>query len=146
MKPKFNFFCLLTISLCFYNCSSRYIKNKELTTMVQPEFVDNGKTVDSLKKVYNCESIDFENWEVVVNEKVTDSCLTVRLINSSKVPSVDSDPDNISLPLKEIASTIKKALVKPQNYKLFHIIFIKKDKVGEVEVYSLGGEIQSKNL
>ena len=83
MKPKFKLFCLLIITLCFYNCSSRYIKNKELTTMVQPDFVDNGKTVDSLKKVYNCESIDFKNWEVVVNEKVTDSCLTVRLISKT---------------------------------------------------------------
>ncbi|RVT72735.1 hypothetical protein EOD40_15090 [Flavobacterium sufflavum] len=133
MKPKFKLFCILIISLCFYNCSAKLEK---------PEFVDNGKTVDSLKKAYNCENIDFENWE---DKKVTDSCLTVRLINSSKVPSAEySNPDKENLPLKEIASAIKKSLVKPQNYKLFHVIFI--EKVGDVEAYSLGEEIQSKNL
>lgn len=133
MKPKFKLFCLLIISLCFYNCSDK---------LENPEFVDSGKTVDSLKKAYNCESIDFENWE---DKKVLDSCLTVRLINSSKVPSAEySDPDKENLPLTEIASAIKKSLAKPQNYKSFHIIFI--EKVDDVEAYSLGGEIQSKDL
>jgi hypothetical protein len=144
MKPKFRLFCLLTISLCFYNCSGTYTKNKELATMGQPEFVDNGKTVDSLKKVYNCESIDYENWG---DKKETDSCLTVCLINSSIVPLVDN-ADKQHLQLKEIASTIKKSLTKPQIYKSFYIIFIEKVKVGgeEFKVHSLGGEIRSKDL
>ncbi len=112
--------------------------------MGQPEFVDNGKTVDSLKKVYNCESIDYENWG---DKKETDSCLTVCLINSSIVPLVDN-ADKQHLQLKEIASTIKKSLTKPQIYKSFYIIFIEKVKVGgeEFKVHSLGGEIRSKDL
>lgn len=112
--------------------------------MGQPEFVDNGKTVDSLKKAYNCENIDFENWG---GKKEIDSCLTVCLINSSKVPSAgNTDPDKQYLQLNEIASAIKKSLAKPHIYKLFYIIFIEKDKVNEVEVHSLGVEIRSKDL
>lgn len=144
MKPRFQLFCFLTISLFFYNCSNKYTKNKELGKAGQPEFVDKGKTVDSLKKVYNCESIDYENWG---NKKETDSCLTVCLINSPIVPS-SNNFDKQDLQLKGLALTIKKSLTKPQIYKSFYIIFMKKGKVfgKEYKSLSLGWEIRSKDL
>lgn len=142
MKLKFCFFFILTISLCLYNCSSTHPKTAALATMGQPEFADNGKTIAHLKKAYHCKSINYENWD---NKKETDSCLTVCLINSTKVPSMDN-PD--SRELTEIAASIKKSLAKPQNYKSYYIIFVKKDKFNgeEIKVHSLGQEIRSKDL
>ena len=129
---------LLAISFFVCNCS-----NNE-TEISQPEFLDNGKTIDSLKKVYNCESINYENWG---DKKATDSCLTVCLINSSKVPTgstVDSHVDQ----LEEIALAIKKALRKPQTYKTFYIIFVKKETINGIETkdHSGGMEIPSNHL
>jgi hypothetical protein len=142
MNLKFGLFFILTISLCFYSCSGTHSKTAAVTTMGQPEFVDNGKTIDRLKKAYHCKSIDYENWD---DKKETDSCLTVCLINSTKVPSM-VNPD--SRELIEIAATIKKSLAKPQNYKSYYIIFVKKDKFNgeEIKVHSLGQEIRTKDL
>lgn len=144
MKPTIQFFFLFSASLYFCSCSANEANSKEPTEITQPEFVDNSKTVDSLKKVYNCESINFENWG---DKKTTDSCLTVCLVNSTKVPSngnVDSTADQ----LKGIASSIKKSLTKSQTYKSFYIIFIKKDNVNglETKTHSAGMEISSSQL
>ena len=113
MKFTFRLLIALTTSLCFFNCSTGGTKDKELAEIGQPGFNDNGKTIDSLKKVYSCESIDFHNWD---DKKASDSCLTVCLINSNRVPS-GSDVDNNVKELKGVASSIKKSLAKPQNYK-----------------------------
>ncbi len=141
-ETKIRLFFILTISLCFYNCSSTHPKTAALATMGQPAFADNGKTIARLKKAYHCESINYENWD---NKKETDSCLTVCLTNSTKVPSM-TNPD--SRELTEIAASIKKSLAKPQNYKSYYIIFVKKDKFNgeETKVHSLGQEIRSKDL
>jgi hypothetical protein len=113
MKQTIQLLFLFSASVYFFSCSANEANSKEPTEITQPEFADNGKTVDSLKKVYNCESINFENWG---DKKTTDSCLTVCLVNSTKVPSngnVDSTADQ----LKGIASSIKKSLIKSQTYK-----------------------------
>jgi hypothetical protein len=142
MKLKFTLFCILTISLGFYNCSSTHPKTTAVATMGQPEFADNAKTIDSIKKAYHCESINYENWD---NKKETDSCLTVCLINSTKVP-VMTNLD--SRELIEIAASIKKALAKPQNYKSYYIIFIEKNVFmgEESKAHTLGQEIRTKDL
>ena len=144
MKLTFRLFYLLTILLCFYNCTSNDTKNKGLAEIEQPEFADNGKAIDSLKKVYNCESVDYENWG---DKKATDSCLTVCLINSSKVPTGNNIDENVNQ-FKSIALTINKSLAKPQTYKSFYIIFVKKEKVNgqETKVHSAGMEIASAEL
>lgn len=144
MKLTFSVFNLLTILLCFCNCKSNDTKNKGLAEIKQPEFTDNGKTIDSLKKVYNCESVDYENWG---NKKATDSCLTVCLINSSKVPTGNNIDENVNQ-FKSIALTINKSLAKPQAYKSFYIIFLKKENVNgqETKVHSAGMEIASAEL
>ena len=82
MKSFFRIFYMLTISLCFCNCSNHDTKSNEVVAARQPDFVDNGKAVDSLKKVYSCESIEYDNWK---DNDASDSCLTVCLINSNKV-------------------------------------------------------------
>jgi hypothetical protein len=144
MKVTFRLFYLLPISLFLCNCAGNGTKNKELTEVRQPEFADNGKTIDSLKTVYNCETIDYENWS---DKKATDSCLTVCLINSTKVPPGNNVDWNANQ-LKAIALAIKKSLAKPQTYKSFYIIFLEKDNVNgqETKVHSAGMEITSAEL
>jgi len=144
MKLTFRLYYLLTLSLFFYNCTSNDTNNKALSEVKQPEFADNGKTIDSLKKVYNCESINYENWD---DKEITDSCLTVCLINSTKVPSDNKIDENVNQ-FKAIALTINKSLAKPQTYKSFYIIFLKKDNVNgqETKVHSAGMEIASADL
>lgn len=144
MKTTIRLLFLFSASLYFCNCSDNGTKSKEPTEITQPEFADNGKTIDSLKKVYNCESIDYENWG---DKKTTDSCLTVCLINSTKVPS-GNNVDESANQIKAIAFAIKKALAKPQTYKSFYIIFVKKDNVNgqETKVHSAGLEITSAEL
>ena len=144
MKKTIQIFFHFSASLYLYSCSDNGSKSKQPREITQPEFVDNSKTVDSLKKVYNCESINFENWD---DKKTTDSCLTVCLVNSTKVPSggnVDSTADQ----LKGIASSINKSLAKTQTYKSFYIIFIKKENVNglETKTHSAGMEISSSQL
>jgi hypothetical protein len=144
MKKTIQLLFLLSASLYFCSCSDNGKSIKEPIEITQPEFSDNGKNVDSLKKVYNCESINFENWG---DKKTTDSCLTVCLINSTKVPSggnVDSTADQ----LKGIASSIQKSLENSQSYKSFYIIFVKKENVNglETKTHSAGMEILSSQL
>lgn len=140
MKKTIQLLFLFSASLYFCSCSDNGTKSKELKEITQPRFADNGKTVDSLKKVYNCESIDYENWG---DKKTTDSCLSVCLINSTKVPSGDYVDQ-----LKGIALAIKKSLEKPQTYKSFYIIFVKKEKFNGMEAksHSAGMEIPSAQL
>ena len=51
MKSFFRIFYMLTISLCFCNCSNHDTKSNEVVAARQPDFIDNGKAIDSLKKV-----------------------------------------------------------------------------------------------
>ncbi len=94
--------------------------------------------------MYNCESINYENWD---DKETTDSCLTVCFINSTKVPSGNKLDENVNQ-FKAIALTINKSLAKPQTYKSFYIIFLKKDNVNgqETKVHSAGMEIASADL
>jgi hypothetical protein len=144
IKVVTRLFYLIAIALCFFNCSGSETKNKVTAAINQPEFADNGKTIDSLIKEYNCESIDYENWG---DKNAIDSCLTVCLINSTKVPT-GKNVDSNATKLKGIAYIIKKALVKPQDYKSFYIIFIKKDNINGLEPksHTLGMEIRSEEL
>jgi hypothetical protein len=110
----------------------------------RPDYKDGGKTVDSLKKVYDCENIDYKNWD---GKKVIDSCLTVRLINSAKIPSMGNVDEGVSQ-LKAIALAIKKSLIIPQAYKSFYIIFIKTETIHgmKVESHTSGMDIRSTEL
>lgn len=144
MNLSFRLFYLFAFSLCLCNCTSNDTKNKAFVEANRPEFADDGTTIDSLKKVYNCESIDYENWG---DKTSSDSCLTICLINSTKVPSSDN-VDEIANQFKQIALAINKSLAKPQTYKSFYIIFVKKDNINgqEIKVHSAGTEIATVDL
>ncbi|MEJ7627097.1 MAG: hypothetical protein WKF35_09550 [Ferruginibacter sp.] len=144
MNLTFKLFFVLTISFCFYNCSNTLTKSKKATATGQPEFIDNGKAIDSLLKAYNCESVEYDNWK---DNDATDSCLTVCLINSNKVLAGDN-PDENGNQLEGIALSIKRSLAKPQKYNSFYIIFVKKEKVNgeDIRVHSAGMEIRSSAL
>ena len=145
MKLIFRPFFTLAISLCFYSCANNSdTKSKEVVVTREPEFVDNGKTVDSLIKVYNCEGVEYDNWK---DNDATDSCLTVCLINSNKVPTT-SNVDEEGEQLKAIVLSIKKSLANPKNYSSYYIIFVKKDNTNciSTKTHSAGMEIQSSAL
>ena len=144
MKIIFKLFYLLIISICFCNCSSNNAKNNVLAEANKPGFSDDGKTVDSLKKVYNCEGVTYDNWG---DKKPKDSCLTVGFINSTHVPTMDNIDTTVTQ-IKAIASAINKSLENPQNYKSFNIVFIKRDTVmgQKIDVHSAGMEIPRTDL
>lgn len=145
MKLSCRLICFLSISLFFFNCSGNIeIKPeaKESATFVTTQFSDNGKTIDSIVKAYNCEGVEYNNW---TENDATDSCLTVCLINSTKVPS----SGNINNPVfTAMATAIKKSLAKPQDYNSYYIIFVNKDSVNgaEIKVHSAGMQIQNSEL
>jgi len=129
---KFIFLLSGILLFSFYNAAA------------QPAFNDNGKTMDILKKVYNCEAIEYENW---TEDDATDSCLTVCLVNSDKVPS-KSNLEELVNQLKHIALSVKSALVTPEDYNSFYIIFVKKEIVfGNItRSHSAGGVIPGAEL
>lgn len=88
-----------------------------------PRFTDNGKTIDSLKTVYNCESIEYEN---SADKKAVDSCLTVYLINSTHVFSSESDFSKNPHHLKNVAVAIMHVLTKPDDYKTIYVFLVNK--------------------
>ena len=55
MKETIQLLFLFSASLYFYSCSDNETKSKEPTEHLKPEFADNGRTIDSLKNVYNCD-------------------------------------------------------------------------------------------
>lgn len=87
-----------------------------------PRFTDNGKTIDSLKAVYSCESIEYEN---SADKKAVDSCLTVYLINSTHVFSKNDFSKN-TYHLKNIAVAIMHVLTKPDDYKTIYVFLVNK--------------------
>ena len=95
----------------------------------EPRFLDNGITIDSLKRIYGSEAITYNNWD---DKDPVDSCLTVCLINSSTVPLGIKAVDQF----KNIASVIRKALATPKSYKSIYIIFVKKQSVNGMDVRS----------
>lgn len=142
MKQTSYLLILSTISLFFFSCASNNTKSEMMT--LEPDFADKGKTIDSLIKSYKCENIEYENWD---KNDAVDSCLTVCLINSKILPS-NNNPEKSSNQLKGIALSIKKALVVPQIYNSYYIIFVKKEKVfgSELKIHSDGMKIPNTEL
>jgi hypothetical protein len=144
MTTRFRLIYPLAFSLCFFNCTNNDIKNKRTVELGEPLFNDNGNAIDNLRKEYDCENIEYENWG---EKKATDSCLTVCLINSTKVSTPTNIGESVSQ-FRAIALTIKNALAVPQAYKCYYIIFLKKENNnGLVTKSHLSGmEIKSSDL
>ncbi|MBI2273288.1 MAG: hypothetical protein HYU70_05790 [Bacteroidetes bacterium] len=109
-----------------------------------PSFNDNGTTIDSLKKMYKCESIEYEN---SADKKMVDSCLTVYLINSKKAPSENGTNRNAHH-LKNVAAAIMQALKKPKDYKTIYVFFVNKfSQNGREKIIRTAGiEMSTKTL
>lgn len=139
---------ILVVTICSYSFSSKnstqlnnlHLNNTD-TTSRPPEFKDDGKTVASLMKAYNCEAIEYENWG---DDDATDSSLTICLINSNKVPTGDQSDSQ----LKDIALQIKKAVKHPEMYRSYYIIFVKRENhSGTIfSSHTTGSNILSKEL
>ena len=117
----------LSLTLCFCTSDNKPKSKGTNTSALTPQFRDNGKTIDSLKSVYNFEGIEYENWE---DDDATDSSLTVSFINSKKLPSKDIDEGVKEF--KAIASSIHKSIVDTSKYNSYYIIFVKKDTIGNM--------------
>lgn len=126
---------ILAVSICFYSC---YFKGSR-----PPEFVDGGETINSLQRTYNFQSIEYENWE---DDDATDSSLTICFINSILVPS--GDVDESYKQLKGIVSQIRKSLKKPEKYKSYYVIFVKRDNHSGLifNSHTTGADIPSEEL
>ncbi|MDP1817450.1 MAG: hypothetical protein Q8K92_23530 [Leadbetterella sp.] len=135
-----NIFRLVFI-LClfsFKNIPNKVIKPQK--QLLEPSFLDNRKTVDSLKKIYGSETITFDKWD----KEATDSCLFVCLINSTIIPKGFEN----TYQFKNIASAIKKVLVYPKNYKSIYVIFVTKLILNgkEAKMHTAGMEVFSSEI
>ncbi len=133
----FIFFTTLLVHAPIANISAQKKSNP-------PSFNDNGKTIDSLRKVYNCESITYEN---SADKKMVDSCLTVYLINSKNAPLENGANRNVHL-LKNIALAILPVLKEPEYYKIIYVYFVTKFSENGIEkiILTAGLEMSTKGL
>jgi hypothetical protein len=107
-------------------------------------FTDNGKTIDSLKIAYNCETIEYEN---SADKKNVDSCLTVYLINSTNVLS-ENDFNKNAQHLKNVAVAIMHVLTKPYDYRTIYVFFVNKfnQNGSEKTIHTASLEMSTKGL
>jgi hypothetical protein len=132
---------LLTFSLLLSKCSVGGKKGHLLKyESKEPDFVDGGKTSDSLTKTWGCQVIEYENWQP---NDLNDSILTVSLINC-KTP-LDPDPGEQVFEFKDIAKHLKDVLRKPEKYNLYYIIFVKIDSADSRQ-HRDGAEIRSSDI
>ena len=125
-------------------CACNFQNNEDLNRFQKPAFNDNEHNIDSLKKVYACESISFENWG---DKKATDSCLTFCLINSTKIPSQENVDTSVAT-FKGIARSLERSLSRPEAYRSFYIIFVEKSTVNGIELknHAAGMEVLRSTL
>jgi hypothetical protein len=111
---------LLTIVVLTASTLNHVSSQQNNLTSKPPAFKDGGKTIERLKTVYKCRSIEFENWE---EDDASDFTLTVCLINSKKVPTGHGNEKE----LETIARQIKNAVRYPEKYRSYYIIFVKRE-------------------
>ena len=125
---------ILSVLFSFVSCSDN---------SMPPTFKDGNNTISGLQSKYKCEGIEFENWE---DDDKTDSTLTICLINSSALPSTAVDQSY--LVLKEIATQVKHAVKRPELYKSYYVIFVKKQNSFWMEsrAHTMGSDFNTKDL
>jgi len=132
---------LLAFALLLSKCSVGGKKGHLLKyESKEPDFVDGGKTSDSLMKTWACQVIEYENWQP---NDLNDSILTVNLINCKK--PLDPDPGEQVYEFKDIARHLKNVLSKPEKYNKYYIIFVKIDSA-EKRPHHDGAEIRSSDI
>ena len=110
-----------------------------------PYFNDGGKIIDSLKRNFACEAIEFEN---TADNKKADSCLTVYLINSASIFSEYDLGKQAPSPLKNVASAVKRSLTNPNHYKTIYVFLVNRYKQNgkDMTIRTAGLEISTKVL
>jgi hypothetical protein len=117
----------ISLNALLFIFSILFVENiKAQKKIGEPSFIDNGKTIDSLKLVHGTETVSYDKWD----KKSGDSCLTVCLINSRKVPKGVEAAKNFI----KIASAIKMVLKSPNTYNSIYIIFVKKETFNGMEI------------
>lgn len=145
MKNLFSALIIIMICLSFSHCASNNNNpvRKTNNISVSPKFSDNGKAIDSLRKVYHFEDVEYENWE---DDDNTDSSLTISFINSKKIPdgNLEASVDEF----RNIASGIHGSLADQNKYRSYYIIFIERDTVmGKINsAHTSGMDIHIKDL
>ncbi|NEU09708.1 hypothetical protein GZH53_15375 [Flavihumibacter sp. R14] len=129
---------LSVITICYAGCV------KGTSSSVPPEFNDGGKAVENIKIAYQCESIEFENWE---DDDAADSVLTICLINSQMLACVKSAEEKFEH-LVAVASQIKPSLKYPEKYKSYHVVFVEQKgfSLSGRSVNSVSGDIPAQSL
>jgi hypothetical protein len=84
-----------------------------------PQFRDQGAALDSILQSYQADSVEFENMR---EADLTDSALTVALVNCKRLPS--ADPDSSARALTGIASVIHRTVLDHSRYKSYYIVFV----------------------
>lgn len=109
-----------------------------------PEYRDNGKTLDSLKKIFGFKNVEYHKWG---DDDKSDSCLTLQFINSDHLPKPE-DPDLYALKFDQIAQSIKGSLKHPEKYNSYKIVFVQKeDMLGmPIKIHSGGAKVKSSDL
>ena len=132
---------LLTIT-AIGACSSG---KDRLSPDVVKVFADNGRTADSLRKAYVCESVTLDKWK---ETDLTDSIFSFCLINAKKLPTSDVNL-NYDV-LGGIARSIKRSINLPNRYNSFQIVFVKSGKMfwfgGQTQIHSPGGIVPGIDL
>jgi hypothetical protein len=125
------------MTICFSGCFHD-------TSSVPPKFNDGGKALEKLKITYQCESIEFENWE---DDDAADSALTICLINSKMLSCVKSDQEKYEH-LVAVAAQIKGSLKYPEKYKSYDVVFVKRERfsLSGSSVNSVSGDIPAEIL
>lgn len=108
-----------------------------------PEFKAELNTVNYLLKTYECEDIEFENWE---DDDLTDSVLTVCLINSGTILKMSEEMQ--SKQLKLVGTKLKSSLKYPERYKSFYVIFVEREGkfLFKTSAHTYGGDLPASQL
>ena len=137
---KLSYKIISCVLFLFFASAITMAQSKSCFPSKQPVFKNQKKLIDHLMKTYQCEKIEFNNWEVFDNR---DSCLNICLVNSAKVPKSSGSSD-----LLKIASLLKASITNAKEYNNYYVIFVKEEDIfGEkARSHTLGSQLSSKSL
>jgi hypothetical protein len=145
MKFQSDLAIAVSLFLFMASCSTKPKprEQEETSNAFKSTFKDQGLVIDSIKKAYQCQSVELENWG---DSDLTDSTLTICLINSNRPPSNQGDSGYIEL--KSIAQQISRVVTTPEKYHSYYIIFVKRDSIGGIVTrsHTAGADIPASAL
>lgn len=131
---------LIAIIFSMISCNQKQHKKQD---SIKDKFVDNGRLLDSISAVFNCEEITLDKWE---GTDVTDSTFSISIINAKKIPSTINVDSSVSI-FKKLAKSIKQASKYQTRYNSYQIIFAVTDTIyGRVNQIRKSGMTVSNDL